>query len=264
VLERIVASKQLELERLRPRAAALRLAAEGAARPAAFAAALRAGEEVALIAEVKRRSPSAGPIRAQASAADVGRAYADAGAAAISVLTDEQYFGGSLADLAAVRTAVAVPLLRKDFTIDALQLYEARAAGASAVLLIVRILADSRLRDFLQLATQLELDALVEVHDEAELERAVAAGAVIIGVNNRDLSSFTTDLAVTERLAPRVPPDLVLVGESGIRTAADAERLARAGVDAVLAGESLMRAADPAVLVRELSAVRRRPRQARA
>jgi indole-3-glycerol phosphate synthase len=254
-----VAAKRSELISLRPRAAALRAAAWAAAAAADFETALRR-PGVAVIAEMKRRSPSAGEIRGVAAAADVARLYEQAGVAAISVLTDGPYFGGALADLEAVRAAVGLPLLRKDFTLDELQIYEARAAGASAVLLIARILDDAQLRDLGGVAAGLGLSALVEVHTAGEVERALAAGARVIGVNNRDLATFTTDLQLTVDLAPLVPPECVLVGESGIREAADVERLAVAGVDAVLVGESLMRAADPLALARALVAVPRRAR----
>lgn len=260
MLDRIVATKQQEVAALRPRLQELKAAAEAAATPSSFEAALRAGANVAVIAEVKRRSPSAGEIRAAAAAADVARVYASAGAAAISVLTDADWFGGALSDLESVHGAIDVPLLRKDFTIDPVQVYEARASGAAAVLLIVRILEDDLLRDLHALASDLGLDVLVEVHDETELERATVAGAAIIGVNNRDLSTFTTDLGVTERLAPLMPAGSVLVGESGIREVSAVERLAAAGVDAVLVGEALMRASDPAARLREFAAV---PRHAR-
>ena len=257
VLDRIVETKRGEVARLRPGAAAIRSAAEAAPPAPGFRNALVAGACVGVIAEVKRRSPSAGEIRAAAPAAEVAAQYAAAGVSAISVLTDREYFGGELADLEAVRQRVRLPLLRKDFTIDPLQVYEARAAGASAVLLIVRILSDAELVDFAGLAGELGLDALVEVHDEAELERAAAAGASLIGINNRDLASFRTDLETTLRLAPRAPRGAVLVGESGIHRAADVAVLASAGVSAVLVGEALMRAADAVALARELATVAR-------
>jgi indole-3-glycerol phosphate synthase len=260
VLDRIVATKRTELMQLRRQSAEIRQRALASPEPSDFAAALRRGAGVAVIAEVKRRSPSAGEISGTAAAGHVAAVYAGAGAAAISVLTDRQYFGGDLSDLRSVAEMVRVPLLRKDFTIDGLQLHEARAAGAAAVLLIVRILDDMQLRDLGALAVELGLAAVVEVHDEPELERAMAAGAKIVGVNNRDLATFTTDLSVTERLAPLVPPETLLVGESGIRTVADVERLSRAGADAVLVGESLMRTPDPAGLLSGLAAV---PRQTR-
>lgn len=258
MLDRIVETKRGEVAELRRRGAAVRAAAAAAVPAPSFVAALTRGRNVAVIGEVKRRSPSAGEIEAGASAVAVAERYAAAGVSAISVLTDRQYFGGGLADLEAVRDAVDVPLLRKDFTIDALQVYEARAAGAAAVLLIVRILADAQLRELRELAEGLGLAALVEVHDEAELERAVSTGARLIGINNRDLATFTTDLGVTERLAPRAPRDCVLVGESGIQSTADVARLAEAGVAAVLIGESLMRARDPQAHAHALAGVPRR------
>lgn len=260
MLDRIVATKRDEVAALLPRLPELRAAAEAAAPPSSFEAALRAGAHVAVIAEVKRRSPSAGEIRAVAAAADVALLYESAGAAAISVLTDTDWFGGALSDLESVHAAVHTPLLRKDFTIDPVQVYEARASGAAAVLLIVRILEDELLRELHALASDLGLAVLVEVHDEAELERAIAADVAIIGVNNRDLSTFTTDLGVTERLARLVPAGAVLVGESGIREVDAVERLAAAGVDAVLVGEALMRASDPAARLREFASVLRHAR----
>lgn len=195
-----------------------------------------------MIAEFKRRSPSAGEIGAGDPAA-VATAYGTGGAAAMSVLTDGPFFGGSLADLEAARAASSLPVLRKDFVLDELQVWEARSAGADAVLLIVRILEDARLTGLLDLSRELRMSALVEVHDEAELERALGAGAVVIGVNNRDLDTFRTELEVTLRLAPLVPAGRILVGESGIRDGADVDRLGDAGVDAVLVGEALMRGA---------------------
>lgn len=256
-LDRIVETKRAELEPLRREAPSIRRRAEERPAAASFEAALRAGPGIGVIAEVKRRSPSAGEIRPGASARETARVYAEGGAAAISVLTDARHFGGALEDLEAVSAAVGVPLLRKDFTLDELQVFEARAAGASAVLLIARILDDAQLADFGALAAELELGALVEVHDEREVERAVRAGARVIGVNNRDLATFTTDLAVTERLAVEVPPGLVLVAESGIREVADVERLAAAGADAVLVGEALMRSERPAELIGGFAAVPR-------
>jgi indole-3-glycerol phosphate synthase len=256
-LDRIVETKRTEIAELRGRSGSLRAAAEAAEPAPSFTDALVAGGCVALIAEVKRRSPSAGEIRAAAAAAEVAAAYEGAGAAAISVLTDRLHFGGSLADLEDVRRRVALPLLRKDFTLDALQVYEAKAAGASAVLLIVRLLDDGALAELSALAEELGLAALVEVHDEYELERAARVGARLIGINNRDLGTFRTDLTTTERLAPRAPRGCVLVGESGIGNARDVAQLAAAGVSAVLVGESLMRAEDPARLAAALAAVPR-------
>lgn len=199
----------------------------------------------AIIAECKRRSPSKGVLRDPYDAVAIARAYAAAGAAAISVLTNERYFGGSLADLRAVRAAVPIPLLRKDFMIDAYQIEEARAAGADAVLLIVAALVADQLRELHRTARDLGLEVLTEVHDEAELEAALAAGATIIGVNNRNLRTFATDLVTSERLARLVPPGVVLVAESGLRDGADLARLERSGIAAFLVGESFMTAPDP-------------------
>jgi indole-3-glycerol phosphate synthase len=257
ILDRIVATKREEVAVLQRHAAALREGAEAAAPVPDFEAALRAGACVALIAEVKRRSPSAGGIREGVPAEQVARVYAGAGAAAVSVLTDREYFGGHIEDLRDVAAAVTLPLLRKDFIIDAAQVHEARVAGASAVLLIVRILNDAELRDLLAVAAEVGLGVLVEVHDESDVERALGAGARIVGINNRDLSTFRTDLDTTRRLAPLVPADRVVVAESGIRDAADVARVAAAGAHAVLAGETLMRAADPAQATRALSSVPR-------
>jgi indole-3-glycerol phosphate synthase len=243
-LAEIVRTKRDEVAALRPRAAELRAAAAEQGPARGFAAALRAPGEVRLLAEVKRRSPSAGPIRPDADPVEVARAYRDAGAAALSVLTDEQFFGGSLDALRAVRRAVELPVLRKDFVVDAVQLWEARAAGADAVLLIARILPGGALAELHQQARELGLDVLVEVHDAEELERALAVDARLVGVNNRDLRTFRTDLALSYHLAPTVPLRATLVAESGIRAAEDVAGLGAAGVDAVLVGESLMRQPD--------------------
>jgi indole-3-glycerol phosphate synthase len=261
ILDRIVEARRIAVQTLRPRAPDLQVAAASAPRAPDFAAALRAGPTVALIAEVKRRSPSAGELSSGVDgpegAAEVALRYEAAGAAAISVLTEPDHFGGSLSDLETVRSAVSCPLLRKDFVVDPLQIVEAKAAGAAAVLLIARILDDAELRDYAAVAGELGLAALVEVHDESELERALAAGASIIGINNRNLDTFETDLETTARLASQCPGDRLLVSESGIRAPADVARVAAAGAAAVLVGESLMRAADPASLSRALASVPR-------
>jgi indole-3-glycerol phosphate synthase len=210
---------------------------------------------------VKRRSPSAGEIRPGADPAEVARQYQAGGAAAISVLTDRDYFGGSLGALPAVRAAVSLPAIRKDFVIDPLQLWEARGAGADAVLLITRILDDARLGELLALSAELGMDALVEVHTEDDLGRALDAGATLIGVNNRDLAVFRTDLELSVRLAAQVPPAVTLVAESGIHTPEDVDRMGAAGVHAVLVGESLMRQPDLAAAAARLTG---RPRRERA
>jgi indole-3-glycerol phosphate synthase len=251
----ILARKRAEVEAARAALPERELSARArdGAPPRGFEAALSlAGGPVRVVAEVKRASPSAGAIRAGLDAAAQARRYAEAGAAAISVLTDGPGFGGSLADLAAARAAVDVPLLRKDFVLDRYQLLEARAHGADAALLIVAALEPDALRRLLSAAAELGLAALVEVHDEGELESALAAGARIVGVNNRNLRTFAVDLAVSERLLPLLPPAVRGVAESGVRTADDARRLRRAGAANLLVGEALVRAADPGSLLREM------------
>jgi len=223
--------------------------------PPAFAAALRRPDgRLAVIAEIKRRSPSAGDIRPNASAAEQARRYRDAGADALSVLTDDKYFGGALDDLRMASAEAGVPCLRKDFMVHPLQVLEARENGASAILLIVRALTDGELQTLHGAARAAGLDALFEIHDEADLERAARQGARLIGVNNRDLAVFKTNLGLSERLIPRLPPGTTAVGESGIFNGADAARLRVAGAHAVLVGEALMKSADPAALIREMRA----------
>ncbi len=222
--------------------------------PPSLAAAL-GGAGVGVIAEIKRRSPSAGVLKAAASASAQARLYAANGAAAISVLTEREHFGGSYSDLVRARRAVAgqpVPLLCKDFIFDPYQVHRARAAGAAAILLIAALLEEADLRSLLALAATLGMDALVEVHDEADLARALAAGAPIIGINNRDLRTFQVDLGTTARLRPQVPRDRLVVSESGFRRAEDVAWMRALGVQAVLVGETLMRAPDPAAALREL------------
>lgn len=244
ILKRIVETKRAEVARLRPEESELRAAAEAAAPARPFTAALRRPREVALIAEIKRRSPSAGWIRQEVGVAEAAAAYEAGGAAALSVLTDTDYFGGSLDDLRLARSAVSLPVLRKDFIIDPVQVWEARAAGADAILLIVRILDDRLLSELGAQARELGMGVLVEVHTAAELERAVASGAEVVGINSRDLDTFHTDLGVALSLASRVPADRVVVAESGIRTPADVDRVGASGAHAILVGESLMRQPD--------------------
>jgi indole-3-glycerol phosphate synthase len=258
-LDAILRSTRDRVARLRPRARELERRAGAAPAPPAFAPAL-AGAAVGVIAEVKRRSPSAGAIRDDLDPVAHARAYAQGGAVAVSVLTDEPYFGGSLDDLARVAAAVAVPVLRKDFIVDVLQLYEARAAGASAVLLIARALAGAELAALARAACELGLGVVVEAHSEAELDAALAVAPTAVGVNSRDLATFTVDLALAERLLARVPPGVPAVAESGVETRADVERLAAAGADLVLVGTSVARSADPAAAVRALAGVPRRGR----
>lgn len=224
-----------------------------------FSAALRAAAatELAVIAEVKRRSPSKGELAPDLDPAATARAYEAGGAACLSVLTDDVWFGGSAADLQAARAAVAVPVLRKDFTVDARDVCDARLMGADAVLLIVAALDDGELRDLHHLALDLGLDALVEVHDEAELERAVAVGATLIGVNQRDLVTFEVDTERAVRVGAAMPEGVVRVAESGIRGPDDAARLMAAGFHAVLVGESVVTAGDPTESVTALRTPRR-------
>ena len=206
-----------------------------------------------LIAEHKRRSPSAGTIREGASCADVVSAYERGGAAALSVLTEEAHFGGSLADLREARAATELPLLRKDFTIDRYQLYEAKAAGADAVLLVVGAMTQNELAGLYREAHALDLDAIVEIHDEEELDRALEVDADVLGINNRDLEDFSVDIQRTFDLLADVPAGKVVVSESGIQSREQIDELEQVGVDAVLIGESLMRAPDPEAAVRELT-----------
>lgn len=221
--------------------------------PLPFAAELREGEGLAVIAEIKRRSPSKGDLAPPgASAAKLAAAYADGGARAISVLTDEEYFGGSAVDLVEARSAVGLPILRKDFTVSGRDVCDARLMGADAVLLIVAALAGGELEGFLQLAGELSLDALVEVHDEAELERALDVGATLIGVNQRDLQTFEVDADRAMRVAKEIPLGLTKVAESGIQGPEQALRLFEGGYHAVLVGESLVTSEDPAAAVNAL------------
>jgi indole-3-glycerol phosphate synthase len=206
-----------------------------------------------LIAEHKRRSPSAGAIREGVSCADIVRAYERGGAAALSILTEQAHFGGSLSDLREARAATDLPILRKDFTIDPYQLYEAKAAGADAVLLVVGSLDDDELGELWSLANEIDLDAIVEIHDDEELERALAIDCDVIGINNRDLEDFSVDIQRTFDLLADVPAGKVVVSESGIHHRWQIEELEQVGVDAVLIGEVLMRAPDPEAAVRELT-----------
>jgi indole-3-glycerol phosphate synthase len=208
---------------------------------------------LSVIAEFKRRSPSAGEISATATIAERVAAYERGGAAAISVLTDERHFGGTLDDLSAARQACGLPILRKDFIVDPYQLYEAAVYGADAVLLIVRALGEEELRRLYEMARGLDLDCLVEVHDDEELERALRLDADVIGINNRNLDAGVVDVATTYELMPDVPAGKTVVAESGFSGRAELDELERVGVDAVLIGEALMGAADPEALARELT-----------
>ncbi len=260
ILEEIVATKREELERAKEQVASAEMAAraKAVASPCrGFRRALETHVAPSVIAEIKRRSPSKGEIRADFDPVACAQAYLAGGAACLSVLTDERYFGGRLAYLSAVRDAVPLPLLRKDFTVDPYQIDEARCAGADAILLIVSCLTAREVRDFAAHARDLGLDVLVEVHDDDELETALAAEADLVGVNNRNLATFEVDLGTTERLAARIPAgqDVLLVAESGIGTHADIERLSQAGARAFLVGESLMRKPDVTRALVELRGV---------
>ncbi len=258
-LEQILESTRDRLPALRAGRAALEREAAATASPPPLLDAL-AGSHVAVIAEVKRRSPSAGTIRADLNPVKHAKAYAAAGAAAISVLTDGPFFGGSLDDLRDVVDWVDVPVLRKDFILDELQILEARAAGASAVLLIVRALERRRLRELLTCAADMDLDPLVEVHTAGELDAALDADAGLVGVNSRDLDTFAIDTAAAWQLLARVPPGVTAVAESGMTTALDVAGAAAAGADAVLIGTALSVAADPAALLLDLTGIGRRGR----
>lgn len=252
-LQKILAVKEKEVERLLPRAAHLRAAAlqRNDFRP--FALALDRGpEELGLIAEVKKASPSAGVIAENFDPVAIAREYAEAGAHAVSVLTDEQFFQGSLAYLTQVRAAIPLPVLRKDFMIHEAQIYEACVAGADAILLIVAALEQERLAALYREAELCQLDVLVEVHTREELERALEIGAELIGINNRNLTTFEVDLSATEEISEEVPDGVILVSESGIKTKDDTRRVLASGCHAILVGESLMRTGDVAAQVREL------------
>lgn len=246
ILDEIVTSKRREVEAARRLLPLDELEARAAEAPPVrdFRAALAGPGPIRLIAEVKKASPSARVIREDFDPIAIARAYQGHGASCLSVLTDVPYFQGHLSYLARIRASVVIPLLRKDFLIDDYQVVEARLAGADAVLLIAEILDDDALRRLLERARGLGMAALVEFHDEANLPRVLDAGADLVGINNRDLRRFETDLDRTFRLRDRVPPGVVLVSESGIRTRADVERLEAAGVSAILVGETLMRAPD--------------------
>jgi len=255
ILERIVVDKRAEVAARKAAAPRAVLERRCAALPVPrdFEAALRpAGAPVALIAEVKKASPSRGVLAANLDPVALAADYARHGADAISVLTDEKYFQGHLDLLGAIRPRVTVPLLRKDFTIDEWQLWESRAAGADAVLLIVSILAGARLGDLLAAAKGLGLAALVECHTAAELDRALTAGARVVGINNRDLATFETRIETTLELLPLIPPGPLVVSESGFFTGEQVRRVVRAGARAVLVGEGLVRADDVGAKVREL------------
>jgi indole-3-glycerol phosphate synthase len=259
ILQRILAVKAEEVRMgsaARP-LKALRAALESAEPIRDFLGVLQASVaagRAAVIAEVKKASPSRGVLRPEFDAAAIARSYAGAGASCLSILTDRQFFQGDTACLKAGRAACALPVLRKDFIIDPWQVYESRVMGADCILLIVKALGDAQLADLAGLATDLGMDALMEVHDRAELERALALKPPFVGINNRDLASFNTDTGVTLGLLKHIPKGCLVVTESGIRTAADVEKMRGAGVHAFLIGETFMRADDPGQKLAELFA----------
>ncbi|HEX3600748.1 MAG TPA: indole-3-glycerol phosphate synthase TrpC [Lacipirellulaceae bacterium] len=246
ILDKIVATKRVEIERAKAAISETDLRAQLADAPAVrdFFSPLATGPPIRLIAEVKKASPSAGIIREDFDPVRIAQTYEEHGASCVSVLTDESYFQGSLDYLRRVRSAIALPVLRKDFVLDIYQVVEARAAGADAVLLIAECLDDCNLRKLFNAICELGMTPLVELYDPENLQRVFDAGATLIGVNNRDLRTFEVDLAHTIEMRQRIPDECVLVGESGIKTDSDVQRLESAGVDAILVGESLMREPD--------------------
>ena len=260
-LDAMLSATRDRIAALKPHARELARRAAASPAPPPFARALRSGDAtVGVIAEVKRRSPSTGAIREDLDPVRHALAYQRGGAVAISVLTDAPHFGGSLDDLECVAQAVSVPVLRKDFILDELQLLEARAAGASGVLLIARALPPDRLGALARTARANALGVLVEVHSEPELDQALTVEPTAVGVNSRDLATFAVDLRLTERLLARVPAAVPAIAESGIETRSDVERMAGAGADLVLVGTSVARLADPEAAVRALCGVVRRGR----
>jgi indole-3-glycerol phosphate synthase len=255
-LDEIIAHKRTEVARLLPVAEKLRVAALLREEFRSFYGALHQGpEHLAVIAEVKKASPSVGVIAENFDPVAVATAYDRGGASAISVLTDERYFQGNLGFLPRIREVTGAPLLRKDFIIDEVQIYESVVAGADAILLIVAALTQPELLHLLKVAGACQLDVLVEVHDREELDRALQTDACILGINNRSLKTFEVDLHTTETLSEDVPEDIILVSESGIKTDADARRVFEWGANGVLVGEGLMRCSDPAKTIHDFMAV---------
>jgi indole-3-glycerol phosphate synthase len=251
-LDRIVDAHRRAAAQDRRALAPLVTSARSQPAPRGFRAALTAAPGLAVIAEIKRRSPSKGELNVHLDPADLAMTYEDGGATCLSVLTDRDFFGGSPADLKAARAVTALPVLRKDFTVVAHDVCDARLMGADCVLLIVAALSDDELHRLHAVATDVGLDALVEVHDEPELERALAVGATIVGVNQRDLVTFEVDHERAERMAAVIPDEIVKVAESGVRNGDDARRLRAAGYDAILVGETLVTSPDPAATLHEL------------
>jgi len=250
-MKEILDHKQSEVENLKKRGLP-RMAVDGLPSLRDFKAAISRPDKIRLIAEIKFASPSAGVIRDRMDPCAIGRAYEDAGAAAISLLTDNRFFGGSLEELPRLKRAVSLPILRKDFIIDAIQVRESLLHGADAILLIARILSRERLKDLLALSKELTLTPLTEVHDLYDLEKAVDCGAEIIGINNRNLDTFEVNLRTTLDLAPRVPENCIIVSESGISHPEDIRRLKKSGIRAVLVGTSIMKSMDMGRKIKEL------------
>jgi len=252
ILSKIVEARRIRLHHTKlrvPEAIAKRMAVAAPAAPS-FAGAMRNAKKVRVIAEVKKASPSKGIFTEKFSVESLVKAYTAGGASAISVVTEEDFFKGDLAWIAEIRKATTLPVLRKDFVFDQFQVYETRGAGASAILLIAAMLKQDELRSFMELAKEVKLDALVEVHDERELDEALEAGAEIIGVNNRNLKTFEVNLDTSFRLSERIPDDRIFVVESGIRGRSEIHELLDAGADAFLIGESLITAKDPEAMLR--------------
>ena len=254
ILSKIVDAKRVRVHHTKlrvPEAIAKRMAVAAPAAPS-FAGALQNSKKVRIIAEVKKASPSKGTFTEKFSVESLARAYTAAGATAISVVTEEDFFKGDLAWIGEIRNASTLPVLRKDFVFDHFQVYETRGAGASAILLIAAMLTQDEIRSFLELAKEVKLDAMVEVHDERELDEALEAGAEIIGVNNRNLKTFEVNLNTSFRLSERIPNDRIFVVESGIRGRSEILELLDAGADAFLIGESLITSSDPEAMLRGL------------
>lgn len=254
VLAKILDHKRGEIDAAKRARPAELLQAQLAAAPPVrdFTVALKSASDIGLIAEVKRKSPSVGVIRADFDPVSIAKTYESAGASCLSVLTDEEFFGGRMEFLSAIRKTASIPVLRKDFLVDRYQVLEARVAGADCVLLIAECLDDCTLRDLYFYASELGMEALIEIYDPENLDRVLKLEPALVGVNNRDLKTFIVDLNHTLEIVPRVPESTLLVSESGIKTRADVERLKSHGVGAILVGETLMRAADIAAATREL------------
>ena len=260
ILEKIIETKSLEVKNLKRHLKNLLLESEKVSPPRDFLNSLMSDDLVGVIAEIKRRSPGAGAIRPKLNPVSLATNYESSGAVALSILTDTKYFGGSLKDLREVRDFVGLPILRKDFIIDESQIYESLVSGADAILLIVSVLDDEQLRDYREMAESLGMAALIEAHDLSEVERGLSAGASLLGINNRNLKTFDTNLKTTIDLVREIPPEVVLVSESGVHSKEDVSMLGEAGVDAVLVGESLLRKDDPGKGVRNLSGQDKRGR----